>query len=111
MVAAVAAASVGVFVAVAAAWAAVAVAGCAAADSSSLQDSFSVITDGFYSRQRSVSDIWVDVIASTALGCVVQPQVFISNSTKLKLLTIYKYSLNFLISLIAVFKKITDIIF
>lgn len=46
MVAAVAAASVGVFVAVAAAWAAVAVAGCAAADSSSLQDSFSVITDG-----------------------------------------------------------------
>lgn len=68
MVAAVAAASVGVFVAVAAAWAAVAVAGCAAADSSSLQDSFSVITDGLYSRQRSVSDIWVDVIASTALG-------------------------------------------
>lgn len=62
-----------------------------------------------YSRQRSVSDIWVDVIASTALGCVVQPQVFISNSTKLKLLTIYKYSLNFLISLISlivVFKKI-----
>lgn len=108
MVAAVAAASVGVFVAVAAAWAAVAVAGCAAADSSSLQDSFSVITDGLYSRQY-VSDIWVDVIASTALGCVVQPQVFISNSTKLKLLTIYKYSLNFLISLIsliAVFKKI-----
>lgn len=43
--AAAAAASVSVFVAVAAAWAAVAAAECAAADSSSLQDSCSVITD------------------------------------------------------------------
>lgn len=89
MVAAVAAASVGVFVAVAAAWAAVAVAGCAAADSSSLQDSFSVITDGLYSRQRSVSDIWVDVIASTALGCVVQPQVFLPNSSSWQSINIH----------------------
>lgn len=76
--AAAAAASVSVFVAVAAAWAAVAAAECAAADSSSLQDRLlCYYWQILYNGQLSVSDIWVDVIASTGLGCVVQPQLFI----------------------------------